>query len=54
MFGMIWDRVKVTFLVVLFLSPVGVQVWSKSLDGWFAENHTYPATPPTISGDATP
>ena len=50
----IWSRVKVTCLLVLFLSPIGVQFWSKSLDVWFKQNQSYPAEQNIVNAGRIP
>ena len=34
-------RAKLTLFVVLFLSPVAVSAWSRSLDQWLESNPRY-------------
>lgn len=35
------SRIKITFLLALFLSPVAVAAWSKGLDRWLEASHRY-------------
>lgn len=41
----ILSRVKVASLMLLFLAPVAVSAWSKSLDRWMETNQRFEALP---------
>lgn len=38
-------RVKITFFLALFLAPIAVSAWSKSLDRWLETNQRFEALP---------
>jgi hypothetical protein len=47
MLEQIISRVKVCFFLALFLSPVMVSAWSRSLDRWLESNHRFEPLPST-------
>ena len=39
------SRVKFSFMIVLFLSPIFAAAWNRELDEWFKQNHRYEGDP---------